>query len=164
MSNVTAISVENNQTTALQLEAICKSIYSADLAKLHELKVEIQSLAKKGTLPYICDALLTHVMWATECLTQKPSGPAPGVYVIEYGLGRVKIGKTANIDERVRSLTATSPSKPSRVHFSEVELHGRAENLMHKRFADKRGHAEFFDVSFEDAVGALKSVVAEVLQ
>lgn len=83
------------------------------------------------------------------------------VYIIEYQGGRIKIGKSINPKNRIKSLATMSAIKPVRewisypsLRFSEVEI------SLHKKFSQQRQQGEFFDVEFEEAVSTAEAMFA----
>lgn len=73
--------------------------------------------------------------------------------------GYIKIGKTSNLEQRLRSLDNTSVPLPFRCVFAvEVEDDASAERLMHQAFADYRPRKarEFFKINPQRAIAALK--------
>ena len=74
------------------------------------------------------------------------------VYLIQGG-GLAKIGVSRNIDQRLKTLQASSPEKlavlGSRVYDRSREAYS-TERELHARFEDKRGHGEWFDLTDED--------------
>lgn len=83
------------------------------------------------------------------------------VYVISAGGGRHKIGVAKDPDQRRRDLQCGSADKLAVVHR---ELIGRRaveiEHAAHGLIRDKRLHLEWFAVSAEDAIDAIRRAVA----
>lgn len=148
---------------AERLEAICEAAYSArTVEELDELANEARRIAN-GEFAYIRDAMLGHSLWIRQILLRKEPERQPGVYVIEYGARRLKIGKTVDFEGRLKQLASMTPVPPSRTFFRPIEVHSKAESLMHRAYAAERTHGEFFEVAFEDAVAKLEAVAKEVL-
>lgn len=73
--------------------------------------------------------------------------------------GYVKIGKTTNLQQRLRSLDNTSVPLPFRCIFAvEVDDEHEAEHLLHKVFADHRTRStrEFFEVDVQRVVAEMR--------
>ena len=73
--------------------------------------------------------------------------------------GYVKIGKTTNLEQRLKSLDNTSTPLPFRCVFAvEVEDMDKVEGLAHQAFKKDRtrSNREFFEIDEEQAVSALK--------
>lgn len=73
--------------------------------------------------------------------------------------GYVKIGKTRNLDQRLRSLDNTSVPLPFRcVYAVEVPNDDEVERLLHQTFADLRirSSREFFDIDPQRVISAMK--------
>ena len=71
----------------------------------------------------------------------------------------VKIGKTINLEQRLRSLDNTSVPLPFRCVFAvEVEDENAVERLLHQAFADNRTRTtrEFFEVDARRVIAAMK--------
>ena len=71
----------------------------------------------------------------------------------------VKIGKTINLEQRLRSLDNTSVPLPFRCVFAvEVEDENEVERLLHQAFADNRTRTtrEFFEVDAHRVIAAMK--------
>lgn len=73
--------------------------------------------------------------------------------------GYIKIGKTTNLEQRLKSLDNTSTPLPFRCIFAiEVEDMDQVERLAHQTFKRDRvrSNREFFEIDEEQAVAALK--------
>ena len=73
--------------------------------------------------------------------------------------GYVKVGRTTNLEQRLRSLDNTSVPLPFRCVFAvEVEDDAQVEKLVHQAFADHRTRTtrEFFEVDPQRIMAALK--------
>ncbi len=71
----------------------------------------------------------------------------------------LKIGKTTNLDERLRTLNNTSVPFPFRVEFAiEVNNDADLEGSIHKIFSDHRVNPkrEFFDIGLSQVIAAMK--------
>ena len=71
----------------------------------------------------------------------------------------VKIGKTTNLEQRLRSLDNTSVPLPFRcVYAVEVDNEHEVERLLHQAFADNRTRTtrEFFEVDAQRVIAAMK--------
>jgi Meiotically up-regulated gene 113 len=73
--------------------------------------------------------------------------------------GYVKIGKTSNLEQRLRSLDNTSVPLPFRcVYAVELEGESEVERLVHQVFADHRTRStrEFFEIDPQRVIAALR--------
>ena len=71
----------------------------------------------------------------------------------------IKIGRTINLEQRLRSLDNTSVPLPFRCVFAvEVEDENEVERLLHQAFADNRTRTtrEFFEVDAHRVIAAMK--------
>lgn len=71
----------------------------------------------------------------------------------------VKVGKTSNLEQRLRQLDNTSVPLPFRcVYAVEVEDDAQVERLVHQAFADHRTRTtrEFFEIDPQRVIAALK--------
>ena len=71
----------------------------------------------------------------------------------------VKVGKTTNLDQRLRALDNTSVPLPFRCIFAvDVDDETRVERLLHQAFADHRTRStrEFFEIDPQRVIAALK--------
>lgn len=71
----------------------------------------------------------------------------------------VKIGKTNNLEQRLRSLDNTSVPLPFRCVFAvEVDNEDEVERLLHQAFADSRTRStrEFFELDAQRVIAAMK--------
>ena len=83
------------------------------------------------------------------------------VYVLTNAAfdGYVKIGKTTNLEQRLRSLDNTSVPLPFRcVYAVEVDDEAEVERRLHQTFADNRTRItrEFFEVDAQRVISAMK--------
>lgn len=71
----------------------------------------------------------------------------------------VKVGKTTNLEQRLRTLDNTSVPLPFRcVYAIEVDDEAQVEKLVHQAFADHRTRTtrEFFEIDAQRVIAALK--------
>jgi hypothetical protein len=71
------------------------------------------------------------------------------VYLMRSGR-HYKIGRTIAVGSRERQLAIKIPIPPTTIHSIETDDPVGIEAYWHKRFADKRGEGEWFDLSTED--------------
>ncbi|MGL6198686.1 MAG: GIY-YIG nuclease family protein [Lachnospiraceae bacterium] len=69
------------------------------------------------------------------------------VYFIKAENGLVKIGCTANLEQRIRALSSMSPCKLELIHAIRSDEHYKLERKFHEEFESKRIHGEWFDLS-----------------
>ncbi len=75
------------------------------------------------------------------------------VYVIDYGNGVVKIGKSIHPEKRIKSLATVSSLKIVRSFISKKSAHFAAiEKAAHRQFHEDNLHGEMFTISYEKAV------------
>jgi hypothetical protein len=76
-----------------------------------------------------------------------PSASIPGyVYFLKSENGKVKIGKTANIKERMQTLKRQIPLALSLEHYFETRDMKAVERMFHEEFSDNRLEGEWFDL------------------
>jgi len=71
------------------------------------------------------------------------------VYLMRSGR-HYKIGRTNSVGSRERQLAIKIPVPPTTVHSIQTDDPIGVEAYWHKRFSDKRGEGEWFDLSVED--------------
>lgn len=86
------------------------------------------------------------------------------VYVLRLSNGTVKIGVTADVLERARTIERQSGFKVERVYNSSPvnrDLALDVEKALHIKFANQRLEGEFFSVTFEGACREMERCLAE---
>ncbi|MEW6208252.1 MAG: GIY-YIG nuclease family protein [Acidobacteriota bacterium] len=79
-----------------------------------------------------------------------PCASVPGyVYFVKSENGKVKIGKTANLEERVRTLKRQIPFALSLEHSFKTRDMKAVERMFHEKFAENRLEGEWFDLPDE---------------
>lgn len=71
------------------------------------------------------------------------------VYLMRSGR-HYKIGRTISVGSRARQLAIKIPVSPTTIHSIETDDPIGVEAYWHKRFAEKRGEGEWFDLSAEN--------------
>ncbi len=71
------------------------------------------------------------------------------VYLMKSGRHH-KIGRTISLGSRERQLAIKIPIPPTTVHSIETDDPSGVEAYWHRRFAEKRGEGEWFDLSADD--------------
>ena len=71
------------------------------------------------------------------------------VYLMKSGR-HYKIGRTSSLGRREWELGIKIPIPPKTIHSIETDDPVAVEAYWHKRFSDKRGEGEWFDLSPED--------------
>ena len=88
-----------------------------------------------------------------EKTTTRESKVASGfVYLMKSGR-HFKIGRTISLGSRERQLAIKIPIPPTTVHSIETDDPSGVEAYWHRRFAEKRGKGEWFDLSPDDIKG-----------
>jgi hypothetical protein len=80
------------------------------------------------------------------------------VYVMDIG-DQIKVGRTANIEQRVKQIEMAGGRKVRRVF--NVPADSIYETLMHEQLDQYRTVGEFFTYSYDDAVALLQKLIAE---
>jgi hypothetical protein len=86
------------------------------------------------------------------------------VYVIECA-GRVKIGHSTNVRNRLAGISTSAPAAATicgTVEFPDADMAGRYERRLHERFAASRSNGEWFDIPVTTALEALAEIEAEL--
>lgn len=143
------------------LERMCRDAYDQSAEELMDAFRLLSALPCGSDYPFLLDAVKAHINWMKHCDKATAQAAQPGVYVIEYGDGVVKIGRTTNFEQRLRTLSTTSFVRPTRSYFHETESCAATELAVHREFAGLRCNGEFFKISFENAVQAVKDQAEE---
>lgn len=95
----------------------------------------------------------------------KPS-PRPPATIVQDGEGRVKIGKTVKLSDRIKEYTKL-PTQPIVLHTFLTDNYDEAEKLIHERYAEQRLRGEWFALTEKDIAfiksGDLERVVIMML-
>lgn len=91
--------------------------------------------------------------------TPKPSqsGSRGYVYFLKADNGLVKIGRTKEMDERIKHLSVTLPYELELVHYIQSDNHEWAESVFQRYYAGKRVRGEWFELADKDVenIGAV---------
>lgn len=71
-------------------------------------------------------------------------------FIQEDYAGRVKIGKTVNLDQRIENFGVKLPFNIELIHSVQSNNHHYTEKLFHVHFNDKRANGEWFDLNDDD--------------
>lgn len=145
-------------THLVRLERLCEDAYEKDSKELAELVKELGLNPLQDGFPFLFDAIRTQLFWLRGIEREKEKAE-PGVYVICYGTGAVKIGKTIDFKKRLQALSSSTPHRPSETYFQPTSNHTKVETAMHKHFKEHRMNGEFFRVDFAEAVALLQKTV-----
>ena len=143
------------KTEIERLERICDDAYSLDIDGLKAAIKSVGASQLKNEYPFLTDAVLTHLMWIKGTKAEQSDESLPGVYVILYESGMIKIGKTKNFKQRLKTLASATPHRPSKTHFHPTDKHSEVESMLHRHFKERRANGEFFRVEFDVAVAEL---------
>jgi hypothetical protein len=91
----------------------------------------------------------------------KDEKPRKQLYIIELSTGLVKIGISANIDKRLKTIEKSSGSKILNKQIFSVSNPFSTESTLHKTFAKYRTNGEFFKCDFINAVDAAKCLIGD---
>lgn len=80
----------------------------------------------------------------------RDSKPAIGVVYLMKSGRHYKIGRTVSLGSRERQLAIKIPVPPTTIHCIETDDPSGVEAYWHRRFAEKRGEGEWFDLSPDD--------------
>jgi len=95
-------------------------------------------------------ALLGHRGLGTTSRVARETRVATGfVYLMKSGRHH-KIGRTVSVGSRERQLAIKIPIPPTTIHAIETDDPSGVEAYWHRRFAEKRGEGEWFDLSADD--------------
>tara|TARA_R110001606_G_scaffold397407_1_gene573766 strand:+ start:296 stop:886 length:591 start_codon:yes stop_codon:yes gene_type:complete len=76
------------------------------------------------------------------------------VYILKSG-NKIKIGRSKNVESRLKIIQAMSAHEVELIGKFSSEDCCKLENDLHKAFADKRSHGEWFSISIKDEALAL---------
>jgi len=80
------------------------------------------------------------------------------VYILDFG-NRIKIGRTKNIEQRIRTIENAAGEKAKQVFYLETD--GIKEKLLHHYLQEHRTIGEYFTCSFDIAKTALENIASE---
>ena len=104
----------------------------------------------------VCSMLADRVSTMRRANEAKTKGAVPTGYVYLMKSGRhYKIGKTNAVGRRERELAIQIPVPPKTIHWIETDDPTGVETYWQRRFSDKRGTGEWFELSPDD-VAAFK--------
>lgn len=102
----------------------------------------------------ICAAAQSSMVCSEVSAGERPRIVVGFVYLMKSGR-YYKIGRTTSVARRGGELTVKIPVPPKTIHSIETDDPVGVEGYWHKRFANKRGEGEWFELSPED-VAAFK--------
>ena len=85
------------------------------------------------------------------------------VYIIASPSGRMKIGKTGNPKRRLQQMRVDERVDLILEYAREVENSTLVESIAHAILKEKRHHGEWFAVTLQEAIDAVNSALASVL-
>jgi hypothetical protein len=97
----------------------------------------------------ICAVALTSECAIEDCAAARPRIVVGFVYLMKSGR-HYKIGRTTSVARRGGELTVKIPVPPKTIHSIETDDPVGVEAYWHKRFANKRGEGEWFELTPED--------------
>jgi Meiotically Up-regulated Gene 113 (MUG113) protein len=92
---------------------------------------------------------------------KKPPAPRRGYVYILKGDKYYKIGRTANINQRLTPMTVKAPFPLEVVILSPSEDMAHTEKALHARFADKHRKGEWYDLTEQD-ITSIRSEYATI--
>ena len=81
------------------------------------------------------------------------------VYFLLAENGKIKIGSSKELNHRLLALQYANATKLDLLFAIIVPKYSRVENFLHKRFGDRRSHGEWFDITREEAVAAISTII-----
>ena len=121
-----------------------------------------RAVGKRPLIGYLDDLDVDALMSAVSLLQDDKAGQPGLVYIAlspALGWRQCKIGRTANIQQRMRDLSRDTgvPQEFSAVYFKKFSNAALAEAVMHEVFSDQRMNhkREFFAVPVQHAIEAL---------
>lgn len=72
------------------------------------------------------------------------------VYLIQSEMGQYKIGKSRQLDKRIKLFSVKLPFKTEMIHYFYTKTMTQDETFLHDRFSEKRTNGEWFDLTTED--------------
>ena len=136
-------------------------VESQILARRDALDVA-RAVGRRPMIGYLDDLDRDAIMSAVSLLSDGQPGQPGFVYIAlspALGWRQVKIGRTADLDQRMRDLSRNTgvPQEFSAVYFKKFTDAAMAEAVMHEIFADRRMNEkrEFFGVPVQHAIEAL---------
>ena len=83
-------------------------------------------------------------------VAEKQKAPKTGVVYLMRSGRHYKIGRTVSVGSRERQLAIKIPVPPTTIHSIETDDPIGVESYWHRRFAEKRGEGEWFDLTADD--------------
>lgn len=126
-----------------------------------QLEVYRESLQLEHHQAHV-EAILTRIQTRRQLQRRRGyTGPTQEgyVYLINMNNEFYKIGYASDVAQRFGSIQTSTPYKLELLHVIITENAPKLEDLLHQRYASKRGRGEWFRLDEED-IGTIKGIVS----